>query len=98
MEDPIDVGIAITAIRQNSPKQLHVPINPQLARRLFVAKAAVEIGAQGSMSGIAGKLAEMVDVIGERGQGYDIALSLSADPVGVEHPGVEGDANDTVAP
>ena len=90
----------VTTARKDGQEFLQIGDRIEVARGLFGAEAAVEVGADTTMAGSAQKLADVVDMIGYRFQcrvgqlleGWDFAL-----PAWIEHPGVEGSAYHSVA-
>ena len=96
----VDLFLRITAARKDWQEFLHIGDGIEVARGLFGAEATVEVGADATMAGSTQKLADMVDMIGYRFQcrvgqlleGRDFAL-----PAWIEHPGVEGSADHSVA-
>ena len=64
-------------------------------RRLLVAVAAVEVAADADMVGVAGQFADVDDVVDEIVERDDLGLRLALDPPRVDHPCVEGSADDT---
>ena len=72
--------------------------NPVEADRdLLGAEAAVEVAADGGVTGVAGDLADAIDVVGHGLETDRFARGLAPDPAGDEHPGVEGRADDGTA-
>src|SRR5262249_11044665 len=68
----------------------------EVARRLLAAEPPIQVTANGRVPGVAGELAHSIDVIHHRRQ-HDARLlwpGLAAYPPRIEHPGIEGGADD----
>ena len=63
IEDFVDLGVSIAALGQQPVELLQIGEAPQIARRLLIAKAAVEIATDRDMVDASGELANMIDVI-----------------------------------
>ena len=68
----------------------------EVAGRLLPAEAAIQVGADGDVPGIAGDLADMIDMPGD---GRDVACQffwgrLATHPSGNDHPGIKGRTDD----
>ncbi len=94
MEYGGDVGIGVATLTEHGGDVLQVGNGVEVAGRLFAAKAAIEVAAQGGVLAVPGQLANMVNVIDDIVEG-DWVLGLTALPAGVEHPSVKGGSNHT---
>jgi hypothetical protein len=95
-KDIVDVLIVVTSCRQNGCEFLQIEVGIEVAGRFFATEAAIEVGAKGDMSGIAGDTADVINVVGKPVEGYLLVGTLFK-PDRVDHAGVKGDANDSAA-
>jgi hypothetical protein len=63
VQDVGDVGVAVAALCQQAGEALQVGDGIQILGALFAAEAAVQVGADGGVAAVAGKLADVVDVL-----------------------------------
>src|SRR5438105_14074729 len=82
----------VTSIAEHGRYALKVGDGIQIAGGLLAAKATVQVGANGSMTGVAGQLTDSVDVI-DHGRQLELGIfhaGLAADPIGIRHAGCAG--------
>ena len=99
MQDGFNVRLTITARAEQVGQSLQVGDGVEIRGALLASEAAVEVGADAAMAGVAGELADVVDVLDHflelelRGFGG----GLSANPAGDHHPRIERRADDGAA-
>ena len=65
---------------------------------LFLAEAAVQVGTDAAVVGVASDLADVVDVVRQRRQCAGVTRLRDADdPAGLDHPGIHSGADDRTA-
>lgn len=96
-ENAVNVFGLVTAAREDFFELVDVRDRIDVAWRLFVAETAVQVGAERAVAGVAGDLADVIDVIGRGVDADDFGLSDAAFPAGKKHPRVEDRADDRFA-
>ena len=84
MRDLLDVLLTVAARREQRGEPGQIGDGVEVGRALFAAEPAVEIGADAAVAGVAGDLADVIDVIAdglERDAGA-LGRRLAADPAG----------------
>ena len=98
MRDELDVVVGVAASLQQRLEFHQVGDGVEVGRRLLAAEAAVEVGADADVPGVAGQLADVVDVIDERRASRRRSrASFCRGPSRDDHPGVERRADDRAA-
>src|SRR5262249_3980807 len=97
VHDALDVGVLVAAAAEQLGHLLQVGDGVQVAGRLLLAVAAVEVGADGGGAGVAGELADAVDVVAHVVELDKLRVGFAAHPALVEHPVVESHADDGAA-
>src|SRR2546430_4356319 len=92
-----NVCFLVSAFSQQSRDLLQVRDCVQIMRGLLGAEATVEVASNGRVTSVAGKLANVVDMVDNGFQAHRGAGRFSSNPARIEHPGIEGGANDRVA-
>ena len=96
-ENVFSVGVGgASSAKEGRSEGLEFFDGVQIGGALFGYKAAVQITADADVFGVAGDLADMVDVVDDGFEGGGVLLwgGLSWNPAGEQHPGVKGDSDD----
>ena len=89
MHDSSNVGIAIAAPGEDFWHLLQVGNRVQIGGRLFPPKATVQIAAYGGVLTAPGKLADVIDVIGNVRESDALIVSGTPRPARAQHPAIE---------
>ena len=89
--------VLVAAVCQQAAELLQVGDGVQIAGALLAPKPAVQVAADGGVMAVAGELADVVDVIDDVGQCDLLVRGVPNDPPRLQHPGVECDADHTIA-
>ena len=90
----INVGHGIAPLVENANQLLQICDRVEPQRCLFGSVSAIEVAANSNVLGVAGKLANMVDVIGQYVDMQDFSPCFAAYEIRVQHPRVAGNADD----
>ena len=97
--DPFDVRLAVASLLENLGDFVYVGDRIEIFRRLLFAEASIEVRADAAVLGIAGELANVVDVVDQFFE-RDIRLfgfGHADRPAGGDHPRVEDRTNNGTA-
>jgi hypothetical protein len=95
--DGLNIGFFVTSLAHESGYPLDVNNCVQISGTLFRAVASVKVTSNRGMASIAGELTNVVNVI-DNGFEADYGIrGFSRDPLWIQHPGIERNANHCVA-
>ena len=97
MEDAPDVGFCVSALFEQGTKHLQIRDRIQIFRRLFRSETSIKIAADRDVTGVSGKLTDVVDVIDRGIQCHLRALRPISSPIRHHHPRVERRTDDAIA-
>lgn len=97
MHDRCDITIVVPPLREDFCHTLQVGDRIQIRRGLLAAKTTVEIAAYRGMLAIPGKLANVIDVVGNVGEHDALIVFRSTRPARTQHPVIERHADHSAA-
>ncbi len=93
VKDGVDVGGRVASLGQQRLQAAQIGDRFQIARRLLGSEAAVQVAADADVPGVAGQLANVVDLVDQGRHRQPLGRRAADLPAGLEHPGVADHAD-----